>query len=86
MINDLTLAISMNQRLHVREFVVSRDVFQQVMNERYLDGETGMLAVNLPYDSPRYRYLNRVAWRGIVFIHISNSAFSTDPAWIGMGT
>jgi hypothetical protein len=76
MVHNLALALALQARGGWREVVVSRDVFRQVLEERQREGEVGSALLNRPYDSPKFRFLHSVRWRGKLFIHLSREALT----------
>ena len=85
MIHDLRLAMALHGKHRIREFVVTHDVFRQVLRERRSQSGGEPFQINSLHDSLSYRYVNRVTWRGILFIHLSNVLVSTEPEWTGAG-
>lgn len=80
MIHNLSLAVQIRNRLHRTEFVVSKEVFLEVLRERAKRGETGVLLLNRSQCSFRYRFLNRASLDGMLFIHPSHEFLSAAEA------
>jgi len=78
MIHDLALALCMHDRCHEMEFVVSEKVLQQILE--YPNRGTVWVQVNIPQEGLRYRFLSRVHWRGLLFIHPSREPICFDTA------
>jgi hypothetical protein len=75
MINSLSLAINVTKQFRHPEVIVSQDVLLQVISTV---GETGngFTQLNLRQDHPKYRYMHRVYWNSIIFIHYSRNELS----------
>ena len=86
MIHDLNTALALNTRRNIAEFVVSRNVFLEVLRRRKQTSDSGFLVVNSPYDSVSIRFFNKVLWRGIIFIYVSNEAISNEVEAASIGT
>jgi hypothetical protein len=77
MISSLEQAITLHQRFNIKDFVVSEKVFLQVLVHKNQLGEPqDCQMINVSYDSPCYRYMNRAWWRGMLFIYVSSTAIS----------
>ena len=78
MLHSLGLALQMKNRHNVSELVVSRQVFDEVL-ERYCEPDRGdLVRLNEPHDSCTYRFMHRVRWQGILFIHLSRNTFEHE--------
>lgn len=80
MIQDLRLALDMHSRCGAMEFVVAERVFEQVL--KFPNRGSVWVQLNTLQEGFRYRYLSRIQWRGLLFIHPSQRPVSLDS---GMG-
>jgi len=71
LINDLDLALAMHSRMKVRELVVTEKVLLEVLQELSGSGY-GRACLNMRQSGSSYRFLHKVYWRGLTFIHLSN--------------
>ena len=78
MIHDLSLALSMHDRCKEIEFVVSEKVLQQVME--FPNRGIVWIQMNVPQEGFKYRFVSRVHWRGLLFIHPSRDPICFDLA------
>ena len=78
MINSLRLAIDVTKQFKHPEVIVSQDVLFQVISTV---GETGngFTQLNLQQDHPKYRYMHKVFWNSMIFIHYSRGELSGSP-------
>lgn len=76
MIQDLKLALDLHSRCGELEFVVTEHVLEQIL----LHPNRGSIwmQLNIVQEGFRYRYLSRLQWRGLLFIHPSRRPVSLD--------
>lgn len=84
MIKSLDLAFNLHARLSTREFFVTEDVFREVLSRSRADGTRQFLRLNAAYNSFVYRFINKVAWNGMVFICATNQRIyeEDDVSWL----
>ncbi len=77
MIHDLQLALRLKAIHNVSEIVASRGLFRLVLKKTCLagKGENDLVSLNMSQESLSYRYIHKLKWKGILFIHLSNEAF-----------
>lgn len=75
MIHDLKLALAINARFNEPKLVVSENVLREVLSRVAASGD-GHARMNIEQDSLNYRFMHKVVWRGIVFVHLSREALS----------
>jgi hypothetical protein len=75
MLYSLGLALRLKHSHNISEVVVSDGVFRQVLKRCRNPGSQRWLRLNEPHDSLTYRFMHRIRWQGILFLHFSRSAF-----------
>ena len=76
MICNLNFAIALSQRRNVSEIVVSRAVLKEVLQKTRAEQVTAQ-SLNVRQSKSEY-FLHKVAWRGIVFLHMSQDRLSPE--------
>ena len=75
MITQLKTALSLHDRFKRCEFFVNERVFLEILRQRLQGDDGGLLLLDRSYSSPRYRFINRVLWKGMTFTCATNQRF-----------
>lgn len=76
MIHSLELALRMRTEIRASEFVVSRQVFLQVVAEAAQEASF-RIVLDAPYAGEGFSFINRALVSGALFVHISNERLGT---------